>query len=520
MIGTDAPAHPINLRLARALCVISEPGPERGLARRRLAARRFLDCPAMHRRRLLALLVVAAGIVLLAAPDAVLAHGFGGRSTLPIPKWLFGWGASVVLIASFVGLAVLWPEPRLEHPTERRVARLPRLLDPLAGLIGTGIFVLVVYAGFAGSQTTTNNFAPTVIFYLFWVGLAVASPIVGDVFKALNPWRAIARAVGWIGAKVSRDGLPAPLAYPARLGRWPAAIGIFAFACVELAYTGRTDPSNLATLALLYAAVQFVGMSLYGIETWARYGDGFGVLYGLLARISPLRWTREALYVRRPLSGLTALDPVPGTVAVLCVVIGTTSFDGFSGGAAWGTIGPKLLDLWRGAGVSQASALELSLLTGLVAAVLIIGGLYRLGVLGMQSVDPRDLTPTSAIAARFAHSLAPIGLAYLVAHYFSALGDEGQRIVYLISDPLGHGSNIFGTSSATVNYTWISANAIWYVQVLALVIGHIAGLVLAHDRALVSFGDSRSATRSQYWMLAVMITFTSLGLWLLSAASA
>jgi hypothetical protein len=475
----------------------------------------------MHRRRLLALLVVAAGSVLLVAPDAVLAHGFGGRQTLPIPKWLFGWGAAVVLVASFVGLAVLWPEPRLERPAERRVARIPRLLDPLAGLIGVAIFVLVVYAGFAGSQsTTTNNIAPTLIFYVFWVGLAIVSPLFGDVFKALNPWRAIARAVAWIAARAGRGALPAPLSYPAWLGRWPAAIGILAFAWVELAYGGRGDPSNLATLALAYAAVQFVGMSLYGIETWNRYGDGFAVLYGLLARISPLHWTREALYVRRPLSGLTTLDLVPGTVALLCVIIGTTSFDGFSGGEAWSTIAPELMSVWRSLGFGQATAFELASTVGLLAAVLIVAGLYRLGVLGMQSVDPGDLTPTNTIAARFAHSLVPIGLAYLVAHYFSALGDEGQRMAYLISDPLGNGSNIFGTGGATVDYTWISANAIWYVQVGALVIGHVAGLVLAHDRALVSFGDSRIATRSQYWMLAVMIAFTSLGLWLLSAASA
>jgi len=475
----------------------------------------------MHRRRLLALLVVAAGIVLLAAPDAVLAHGFGGRQTLPIPKWLFGWGAAVVLVASFVGLAVLWPEPRLERPVQRRVARVPRLLDPLAGLIGVAIFVLVVYAGYAGSQTsTTSNIAPTLIFYVFWVGLAIVSPIVGDLFNALNPWRAIARAMAWIAAKAGRGALPAPLSYPAWLGRWPAAIGILAFAWVELAYGGRGDPSNLATLALVYAAVQFVGMSLYGIETWNRSGDGFAVLYGLFARISPLHWTREGLYVRRPLSGLTTLDPVPGTVAMLCVIIGTTSFDGFSSGEAWGAIGPELMSFWRSLGFGQATAFELASTVGLLAAVLIIAGLYRLGVLGMQSVDPRDLTPTNTIAARFAHSLVPIALAYIVAHYFSALGDEGQRMAYLISDPLGTGANIFGTSGATVDYTWISANAIWYVQVGALVLGHVAGLVLAHDRALVSFGDSRAATRSQYWMLAVMIAFTSLGLWLLSAASA
>ena len=473
----------------------------------------------MPRRRLLALLLVAAGLLLVTAPEAALAHGFVGREDLPIPKWLFGWAAAAVLIASFVALAVLWPKPRLERPAERRVASIPRLLDPLAGAIGVAIFALFVLAGFTGDQTSTSNLAPTLVFVLFWVGLAVVSPIFGDLFMALNPWRAIARAVAWVAGKVSRGGLPTPMAYPAKLGRWPAAIGILAFAWVELVYSGRGDPSNLAVLALVYAGAQFVGMSLYGIDTWNRYGDGFAVYFGLFARIAPLRWAREGLFVRRPLSGLATLDVVPGTVAVLCVIIGTTSFDGFSGGPAWAEIAPQLTDLWRNLGFGQSTALELAFTVGLVAAVLIVAGLYRLGVLGMQSVDPGATTPTNELAGRFAHSLAPIGLAYVIAHYFSLLAFDGQRVAYLVSDPLGTGANIFGTHTATVDFAWISATSIWYVQVAALVLGHVAGLVLAHDRALVSFGDSRIATRSQYWMLAVMIAFTSLGLWLLSAAN-
>ncbi|MEA2193862.1 MAG: hypothetical protein QOG42_296 [Solirubrobacteraceae bacterium] len=472
----------------------------------------------MHRRRLLALLVVAVGTMLVVAPESALAHGLVGRSDLPIPKWLFGWAAAVVLVASFVGLAVLWPKARLEGAPERRVAGLPRLLDPLAGLIGLALFVLVVYAGFAGSQTTTNNLAPTVVFVLFWVGFPIASLFFGDVFRALNPWRAAARASAWLAAKVTRGGLPAPMPYPAWLGRWPAALGILAFAWIELVYSGRGDPSNLAVLALVYTAVQFAGMSLYGIEPWSRYGDAFGVYFGLIARMSALHWTRGALFVRKPLSALTTLDMVPGTVALVCMIIGTTSFDGFSNGPAWGNIAPDLTSLFRNMGFAQATALELAFTVGLIVVVLIVAGMYRLGVMGMQTISPQGAS-VEALAARFAHSLVPIGLAYVVAHYFSLLAYEGQRIVYLVSDPLGTGANIFGTHNATVDYTWVSATSIWYVQVAALLIGHVAGLVLAHERALVSFGDSQVATRSQYWMLVVMIAFTSLGLWLLSAAN-
>jgi hypothetical protein len=135
----------------------------------------------------------------------------------------------------------------------------------------------------------------------------------------------------------------------------------------------------------------------------------------------------------------------------------------------------------------------------------------------MQSVGEGH--DAGELSRRFAHTLVPIALAYLIAHYFSLVGYQGQGLAYLISDPLGHGTNYFGTASATIDYGWISATGIWYVQVAALVIGHVCGLILAHDRALALYRDPRAATRSQYWMLVVMVGFTSLGLWILSAAA-
>ena len=117
------------------------------------------------------------------------------------------------------------------------------------------------------------------------------------------------------------------------------------------------------------------------------------------------------------------------------------------------------------------------------------------------------------------HSLIPITAAYVVAHYFSLLAYQGQAMAALASDPLGNGSDLFGTASTIIDYNVISATGIWYVQVAALVLGHASGLTLAHDRALVAYRRVRDATRSQYWMLAVMVGFTSLGLWLLSASA-
>jgi hypothetical protein len=154
---------------------------------------------------------------------------------------------------------------------------------------------------------------------------------------------------------------------------------------------------------------------------------------------------------------------------------------------------------------------------GLLGCVLAVTGFFWLGVRGMQTVGQGHTA--RELAGQFGHTLIPIAFAYAVAHYFSLLVFQGQAAAYLISNPLGDGSNIFGTANTRIDYNLISTNGIWYVQVGALVCGHVTGLVLAHDRALAIYRRVREATRSQYWMLVVMVGFTSLGLWLLSAVN-
>ncbi|HEV2756815.1 MAG TPA: fenitrothion hydrolase, partial [Actinomycetota bacterium] len=305
--------------------------------------------------------------------------------------------------------------------------------------------------------------------------------------------------------------------YPERLGWWPAAAGIAAYGWLENVSPQRDDPSTLAVLALAYAAIQLVGMSLYGVEAWSRRGDGFAVYFRLFAMLSPLAWHDRALHVRRFLSGVTQLRPEPGLVGLVVVAIGVTTFDGLSEGPIWRDVSRNLSDAFTDAGLSAGDATTIAYTFGLALTLLFVLLLYRLGVAGMRSVD--RARSTTELARAFAHSLVPIALAYVVAHYFSLLAYEGQRLGYLVSDPLGEGWNVFGTADQSIDYGVVSANGIWYVQVGSLVIGHVAALVLAHDRALAFYRDPQKATSSQYWMLAVMVSFTTLGLYLLSAAN-
>lgn len=419
--------------------------------------------------------VFAATAAAWAAPAPAEAHGLASPPGVPVPGFVFAWAAAVVLVISFVALARLWRTPRLEGAT-RAAWEPPRASRPIVQVLAWALFVGVVACGLAGSQDPDGNILPAFVYAAFWVGLVLVSVLFGDVFSALNPWRAMGEAA----ARLRRR--PAPLAYPAWLGRWPAAVTIAAFAWLELVYSGHADPSTLAWLAIGYAAVQVVGYALFGIEAWAGNADGFAVYFNLFGRLALLR--------RRPLlSGVAQLDARPGTIALLCAMVGSTSFDGLTGTTFW----------HRG----------YSGTLGLLTMIAIIAVVYRLGVVGMRAETGGE---ANAIARRFVHSLVPIAAGYVLAHYIGFLVDQSQLLWVLASDPAGHAEHV-------VTYHSLDKTLLWVLQVGALVAGHIGGLVLAHDRALVDFREPGAAQRSQRWMLTVMVGYTGLGLWLVSSVA-
>jgi hypothetical protein len=467
------------------------------------------------RPKRLAVAILLALVAFVLAPAAASAHGLVGRADLPIPGWLFGWAAAVVLVVSFVALAALWPRPRLQDPIRRRLFPLPEPVVALFSLLGVALFGLVIWAGFEGTQEASASLTPNVVYVHFWVGLAVASVLFGDIFAALSPWRSVGRAAGWVARRAGARPL---LTYPERWGRWPAAIGLLGFAWLELAYAKKADPTILAEISLGYFGAQLIGMALFGVRTWSERGDAFGVYFNLLSQLSPFERRDGVVYVRPPLSGAPLYPLVPGTVALLAAAIGSTTFDGLSNGPVWSSVNPDLQSFFGDLGAGLTGRVELAASVGLIFCVLLVASFYLLGVWGMQSVGEGHTA--RELAGRFVHTLIPIAFAYALAHYFSLLIYQGQSARFLISDPLGDGSaNLFGTAHATIDYGIISGAGIWYVQVGALVCGHVAGLVLAHDRAVALYRRASDATRSQYWMLVVMVGFTSLGLWLLSAVN-
>jgi len=258
-------------------------------------------------------------------------------------------------------------------------------------------------------------------------------------------------------------------------------------------------------------------MALYGIDRWLERGESFNVYFGLFGRIAPFERRDGVLGVRKPLSGLTRVDAVPGTVLFVAVMIGTVTFDGLKEGQFFTGISPDLQDFFNGIGFDMKHSLELANLVGLLACVLVVWGFYELGAAGARSVGGGF--GREELARKFVHTLVPIAFVYVAAHYLTQLLFKGQTMAYLASDPLGRGWDLFGGRDSGIDYGVIGATATWYWQVGFVVVGHVAALVLAHDRALVMYADARQAVRSQYWMLGVMVGFTCLALWLLSEVS-
>jgi hypothetical protein len=445
----------------------------------------------------------------------LLAHGIVGRADLPIPVFWFAVAAAAVLVVSFLALAAGWERPVLDRPRERPLFRLPLIAELLLGAVGVLAFAVTVSAGLAGTDSQQDNLAPTAVYVGFWVGIPFLTLLLGDVFRLLSPWRAIGRATGWLAKRAARDAMPEPLAYPERLGHWPAVAGLIAFAICELCWAAARDPQPLAVLMLIYLAIQLFGMSLYGVEAWVRHGDAFGVWFGLLARLAPLgRRSDGRLVLRPPVVGATGLVAIAGTTALLLSAIGSTAFDGAKEGPLFNDLVGEMQDAFASLGLSLGLALELSFVVGLALSLAVVAAIWIAGVSGM----PRDRHPRRELSRRFTHTLIPIAAAYLVAHYFSLLAYNGQDLWRLASDPLGDGSDLFGGAGSDIDYSILTATAIWYVQAGALVLGHVAGLVLAHDRALTLYGGAREATRSQVIMLVVMVCFTVMGLWVLSEA--
>ena len=435
-----------------------------------------------------------------------LAHGLGGPADLPIPPELAISGAVAALVVSFTVLVLAWRNPRYDAATSGRPApaALARLVDHpafgvalrVAGMLGLAWFVLAAVAG----QDLLTNPVFGMFYVWWWVGLVPASVLLGPVWKAISPVRTINTLFARVAGSDPDRGL---YAYPERLGHWPAAVGLYAFVWIELVYPYSTELGPVRLWCAVYLALMLLGGALFGSTFYAR-ADPFEVYSSLCAKLSV--WGRRdgRLLVRSPLANLDTVTPRTGLVAVVGVLFGSTAFDSFRDSLAW-------------IRYTQTSEVPTMVLNNL-ALLGFCAGVALLLAVGSAATGVGPGTRRRALPRLYAHSVVPIIVGYIVAHYVNYFVEVGWDTLVLASDPLSNGSDWLGTGDLD-RITWLSDHPSFLasLKVVAVVLGHVVGVVAAHDRA-VKVLPRRHQVTGQLPMLVVMVAFTAGGLYLLFAA--
>ena len=439
----------------------------------------------------------------------VFAHGIGGAKDLPIPAEYAIAGACAALAVSFVVLALAWRSPRYDAATSGRAVPdgLSRLVDgPAFALtlraLGLAFFGYVLWAAVFGPDLLVN---PTfgAFYVLLWVGLVPASLLFGPFYKAVSP----IRTINLIFTRLVGGGTPERGVFdlPRWVGYWPAALGLFAFVWLELVYPDSTYLSPVRLWFAIYIAVLLVGSALFG-SVWFERADPFEVYSTLVGHLSVFgRRGDGALVLRSPLANLDGVRAAPGLVAVVAVLFGSTAFDSFKDSNVWLRY-TQSTDLH----ISTLNTLMLLFFCGVVA-VSFAAATMATGVTGSG-------VRRSALPDMFAHSVVPIVVGYMFAHYLSYFVETGQQTVIQLSDPMHTGANLLGTSNLEVNY-WLSVHPTFLAvsKVLAVVTGHVLGVIAAHDRA-IKLLPKRHQLTGQLPLLLVMVFYTITGLYLLFGA--
>jgi hypothetical protein len=456
------------------------------------------------------------------------AHATGSGLILLLPTHLYIAGGAITVAVSFTLMMRVSPRLVAAAPAWRLGLGVPvpvhRHLATATSLGSLAVTATLVVAGVIGSRDPLANPLPLFVWSVWWIGLSYAHAAFGDLWAHLNPWTGFHRVVTTI-TPLRRWRESPPLPYPGRAAGWVALAGLLGFVWFELIHPAPADPAVLAQAVAAYLLVHLVGGLLFGPQ-WLRQAETFAVFFRMISWLAPLGpgrppgWPRSPdasaeIELRLPALRLVRLEP-PGAsgVAFILLVLAAVSFDGLSRSFVWfGLLGVNpLVHPGR-------TALMTPNTLGLVGSFTLLTLAYLGAVRLTERAHParRAVAPLPAV---FVLSLVPIACGYHFAHYLPVLLVDVQHALRAASDPFASGWNLFGTRDLHVVTSFLSdparVYAIWHSQVALIVVAHIAGVVVAHGLAWREGGRDLLAARSQLPVLALMIAYTMLGLWLLS----
>lgn len=462
--------------------------------------------------------------MLLLAGSAA-AHSFGTPYNLPVPFWMYAYGATATLAVSFAIVAYFAGVPLSAdraHASREDTAggsRIPTTLLVVLRTASVALLVLSIATGLFGTRNVYANFNMTFFWLVFALGFLYATALIGDAYSWMNPWRVMC---DWfVRLAPARASL---VAYPRWLGYYPALVLYAAFIWLEL--FAHTQPFSLSVALIAYTLVTLAGAAMFGREAWFRYGEFFAVMFRLVGLMAPVTYRRDAngsyvVALRKPLLGLLE-QPAEHMSLLLFVLfmLSSTAFDGLHETLPWVTVFWKNIFPLLTAGSSQPYIVTVNYYYYWQWAMLFISPFVYLLIYLLFVVLSKQAAGSAksvhALALAFTLSLVPIAFVYNATHYFTLLASQGVQIVRIASDPFGFRWDLFGTATLPSDPIILDAGTVWHTQVALILIGHILGVYISHVEALRVFSGTRRAVLSQLPMLFLMIIFTTVGLWILS----
>jgi hypothetical protein len=472
---------------------------------------------------------LALAALVLCGSASASAHVFVQPYTLPVPFWMYLYACAATVVLSFAVVAYVTGRPFGEGgeasprwdllpgtAAAQRMWRAALTVARAAALLG---LALTVAGGFFGTADPRANINMT----LFWVGLLLgwtyATAVAGDLYALVNPWRTLVDAIEAAGLDLSK----ARVRYPAWLGYTPAFVFYVALIWIELFTLPR--PLLLSVALLIYTLATLAGCFVFGTAAWLVRGELFTVFFGLVGLMAPVDYQAgppARIQLRAPFSTERSPFPMhPTLVLFVLFMLSSTSYDAVHQTFLWMSVYwqrllPLLQPLWGTDVVAaQARLIEWYRVyqwAGLVLSPFLYLLLYLL-VLWCAARLTRSTAPLWTLASEFAGSLVPIALVYHAAHYATILITDLPRLLPLAADPFGLGWRLFPIEVGPSRP--LDMGVIWHSQVALVLAGHVAGVYLAHRTALRVFASRRGVV-SQLPMLALMVAYTCVGLWVLS----
>ncbi|CAN5119557.1 hypothetical protein BH23CHL9_BH23CHL9_04150 [soil metagenome] len=490
-----------------------------------------------HRRLASVALATVATVVVAGNTDPVAAHAIGGTFQLPVPLWLYLAGAAIAVAASFVATILMSRAGDGRYRVRPVAAGVSDALRLVLRVIGMVWWYGAIAIGFVVGDISP---LPGVVLWIgIWVGLPIVAVLLGNPWPSLSPFRTTFTMLEWAAGRTGMQGLDGRLRYPSGLARWPAVGLLAAGIWAEVILPDGEVAITVASVMAGYTLLTLTGMVLFGQVAWLRNAELLEVELGWFGRIGPVgrRSRRPALCdgcgeacdpsrcidcpecsvaaddrerepILRPwVTGLTDVTRSGWSDATFIVLaLAGVSYDGMRETAFGATLlGVFLPPVQAVLGLSGPAFLLVDTLA--FASVFVAFAVAFTAVVSLTRAlaDPRGRRSLGTVAGVYAATLLPIAAGYLIAHYLTLVIQGAVWLPSLIADPL---------MSLAPELDWIPIGLVWYLSVAAIVVGHIAGIVLAHRHARRDAPGR--VVLAGLPMVILMMGYTVLSLWIIA----